>query len=222
MENVQNKTITILSLGIPVKVDGRDKCYVIKKKVEVGKLYKMECPECGMSVVKKVQEEGIHKHICPNCHTLLGFGAKTPAPEPKPASAPEPKPTPTPAPETPSHNETHNFNMGKASKGEIVWGGMFHQEHRVIGLEKVTIGRKDKDEPSDISINDDYVSRRSVEIIPEVKDNGKVLYKFTINRTSNPVYVNGREMKVGESMYLNFGDKIKLGKTTLTFKKSNK
>ena len=48
-------------------------------------------------------------------------------------------------------------------------------------------------------------------------DSGGYSFKLTVVRATNPVYVNGTQYAVGESVYLNFGDKLKMGSTKLEF-----
>lgn len=85
----------------------------------------------------------------------------------------------------------------------------------------ITIGRKDDEMPSNISVNDPYMSRQSAKLETIRKDNGYT-FKFTVVNASNPVFVNDTHLKPGNSIYLNYGDTIKLGKTRFTFRKSKK
>ncbi len=76
-----------------------------------------------------------------------------------------------------------------------------------------TIGRHDDSMPCDIEIFDDTsVSRRSVIIDVTVTPQGS-LYKLTVVKSANPVLHNGRQVEVGETIYLNYGDCIQLGNT---------
>ncbi len=198
-------------LGSPIKVKGHDKFYYVKEPAIVGMMYALHCPDCGFELAKKIQNTGIHKHICPQCKTVVGFGAiaqsTTVGGEKEQQEQQEKKPT-------------VHFNMG-GGMGEIVWSHLLCTKRYKLGTETVTIGRKDKNEPSTISLSDDYVSRRSVTIEPLKTDKG-FLFKFTVQRTSNPIFVNDREIMVGNSIYLNYGDNIKMGKTTLTFRQLKK
>ncbi len=237
------------TLGVTQKVEGKEKLYIIREPVAIGRIYNVVCPDCGFTIAKKVQAAGVRKHICPKCKTIIGFRAegtavvdgaqdnvkdrpeafvnvkpvKTLTKEPaekaadKPADKPEEK-----SPEKPEEKKpTEKFYRDSIISGEIVWGGVLSPKHHTIGTMPVTIGRKDRNEPSEISLNDDYVSRQSAVIEP-IRNESGFLYKFTVLRASNPVFVNGRELLVGNSIYLNYGDTIKLGKTTLTFKKAKK
>lgn len=89
-----------------------------------------------------------------------------------------------------------------------------------VGLN--TIGRADFDTPSDISIkNDPTISRRSVTIEVVPKENG-FLAKMKVLRAANPVLHNDKPLMEGEIIYLNYGDSIRLGRTTLRFNKLKK
>ncbi len=85
-----------------------------------------------------------------------------------------------------------------------------------------TVGRADPDTPSNISIkNDPTISRRSVTIEVVPKENG-VLFKMKVLRAANPVLHNNKPLMEGEIIYLNYGDSIRLGRTTLRFNKQKK
>ena len=47
-------------------------------------------------------------------------------------------------------------------------------------------------------------------------------FEITVKNASNPVLVNGQEITIGSSTYLNYGDTILVGNTTLTFKRNDK
>lgn len=78
-----------------------------------------------------------------------------------------------------------------------------------------TIGRADRTMPSDISLSDQAVSRRSIEIFVGSNPNDGITFKLTVLNASNPVYHNGNLMNVGDSLAMKFGDTIRLGTTTL-------
>ncbi|MDE7375638.1 MAG: FHA domain-containing protein [Muribaculaceae bacterium] len=79
------------------------------------------------------------------------------------------------------------------------------------------IGRYDSMAPSDFSLNDRAVSRRSVEIFVDSNPVDGITFKLTVLKAANPVYHNGRPMNVGDALALKFGDTIRLGTTTLDF-----
>ena len=80
-----------------------------------------------------------------------------------------------------------------------------------------TIGRYDEDVNSDIAIkNDPSMSRRSVEIYVLHSMKGYE-FKLTVLKATNPVLHNGHPIADGESVSLNFGDSIVMGKTKFRF-----
>ena len=82
---------------------------------------------------------------------------------------------------------------------------------------RTIIGREDDEEPSDISLSgDDTISRRSISI-DIVADEFGFDYIMKVLNASNPVSVNGKQIYIGEKVYLDFGDIITIGKTNLKF-----
>lgn len=81
-----------------------------------------------------------------------------------------------------------------------------------------TIGRRDPVQKSDIQIDDDYASRRSVELTVE---NSGTAPRFSLRvvKALNAVTVNRRELRPGERAELAFGDRIRLGDTELILEK---
>lgn len=81
------------------------------------------------------------------------------------------------------------------------------------------IGRADPDNQPDIPLSGDTtVSRRSVQIeVIKSQQSDESLYPFTVIKATNPVTVNGKRLRAGESVFLNFNDKITMGKTELVF-----
>lgn len=86
-----------------------------------------------------------------------------------------------------------------------------------LNIGKNIIGRNDPDCPSDIQLNDDTVSRRSVEIDVQISDRGGFMYQMKVLKVFNPVLHNNKRLEVGDVVILNYGDSITLGKTTLRF-----
>ena len=81
------------------------------------------------------------------------------------------------------------------------------------------IGRHNQKNKSDFEIKDRFASYRSVRI--DVNDNGyNLVYKLTVERAMNPVYLNNHELIKGDVMCLTNGDTIKLGKTLIKVQKA--
>ena len=83
------------------------------------------------------------------------------------------------------------------------------------------IGRADEECPSQISIEgDDSISRRSINITVKQTEHKGFSFKFTVLRSTNRVFHNQNSLKAGESIYLNYGDTIILGRTLFRFEKT--
>ena len=127
--------------------------------------------------------------------------------------------------------ETQGGNMSKPSppterfrshkltnaKVKLVWGGLFARSSYVLQEGENWIGRWSEEEPSDVKVKDDYLSRRSacIEVIRQERGS---LFKFTVKRATNPVKVNGKRIEVDDSIYLNFDDRIEMGNTVFVLK----
>lgn len=82
-----------------------------------------------------------------------------------------------------------------------------------------TVGRYDEAKNSDIAIKGDpSMSRQSVEIHVDHHDKG-YSFRLLVLQSANPVLHNSRPLAVGDSISLNFGDIIILGKTKFRFDK---
>ena len=237
----QKKTVSLL--GQPEKAPGDNRVYVIKQRAKVGQLYKMVCPECGFSMVKKVVKEGRQRWDCPQCKAIVGFAAVANAPKSAANSQDIPqtgKPQAEKAQVEKDNQEKAKLNREKQEKeeaprkpttkldksaqqglGELVLGSFFSRKHFALRPGSIWIGRKDQQEPSELQLNDGYASSRSVllDVIPSDKG---CLFKLTVKHATNPLYVNSSEIAVNNSVYVNFDDVIIMGKTKLTFKKQKK
>lgn len=99
----------------------------------------------------------------------------------------------------------------------IVWNDGCKLQKFALKPGTITIGRKDDKTPSDIAIDDMTASRRSVRIeITKGEQSGGYIFKLTVLRTTNAVYVNHNSMYTNDSVYLNLGDIIKIGQTSFT------
>lgn len=170
--------------------DGCQKVFKVYKPTRPGK-YPVKCPFCSHENFLEVKPVAINLRL-----------AKAEKKEEK-----EPMPT------------VAGVMTAEPSIGMLVWRKFLFKK-RVVLVDGVnTIGRKYEDESPQIAINDKYISRNSAVIIVENSLERGTTYQFVLKKTRNPVLVNGRQMKVGESIYLQFDDVIQMGHTTLTFKK---
>lgn len=218
--------------GFNTVVEG--KTFAFPRRLKIGVEYVFECAMCGKESTRTFTKEQAEKHLCPHC----GAAHLVMVVQPKPAPAEKQEKTKTPEIEeatkeeeevktnTTMFDEPSLFRQRKKTGAVLTHGGMFggHLKGKAEPLyEGVnTVGRNDNQEPSDINLDDDYVSRRSIEIIAlKAPGNSGYSFRLTVHKASNGVYVNGKRLETGEQVYLQYGDKIKLGKTTLTFKKTS-
>lgn len=164
----------------------------------VGNSYEILCPHCqGAKMRYTPQEAGVKGFRCPSCKGVVAVQARV---------------------------KTKVIDMDSAGlvKGRLRQSTSFGKG-RTFPLpvgKKILIGRSDNDNPSDISIKDPYVSRRSLSVEVLQGEEG-YSFKLSVLNARNPVTINGEKYSVGDSIYLGFGDIIGLGKTKLTLEKDS-
>lgn len=195
----------------------------------------LKCPHCEQSFnVKHPMKACTATVTCPKCQQQFNakFDAVPPevlqrlqqqAPKPQAGQGTAPIPPGAQRPQQPAQeesSETRAIHLGGSSNsGPIAQlvekGGIFSRSVKhTLRLGENTIGRADKDQPSDIELKDNAVSRRSATLVVS-KDASGYLYRFAINKATNPVYVNGKLTQEGEAIFLKTGDTIQLGKSKL-------
>lgn len=113
-----------------------------------------------------------------------------------------------------------NTEMVQVFKGRLVQlrRGWINKRHQLVPG-KNTIGRYDAEMWCNIAIrNDSSMSRRSVEIDVSHTERGYA-FKLTVLNATNPVMHNNQPLRKGESVSLNFGDTILMGKTRFIFER---
>lgn len=211
---MQMPPIPMLGEAVASKVAG---VYVVREKAVVGQLYQVTCPNCQHQLLVKAKAPKPCVERCKFCGAKMvikGVQIETPT------HLYEPDQQSTPPPSKPT--EKVNVPMGKNIQvsAKLVWGSFFSRKSYVLREGENYIGRNDRDVPSDVNIDDDYVSRRSI-LIEVIKAPKGFTYKLTVKKCTNPVLINGQAQKEGNSMYLNYGDTILVGNTTLSFKPAN-
>lgn len=192
--------------------------YSVNKYAIVGRIYSVTCPMCGQKLVIHPTQVKSLKLKCTKCGTKILVGVKeAPKVKPEPAASSNKEQSKEVASEGGNKTKKVKQNQGVVAGAQLQWGGIFSRKSYQLHVGDNYIGRKDLDVPSDVMIDDEYASRRSVKITVARQDNG-YSYKFTVENATNPVLVNGTPQDVGYGLYLNYGDTIKLGKTSITFK----
>ncbi len=219
----------------------KDHLYAFRHPLHTGTSYTFECTECKQSISKTFSKTGARKTTCPSCGTVYVAKVEAPASVSKTRNGESKEPLPTPTlSEAPTHEEETKTSLNKtilitpSSTGQrkssdlsLVWGGRFggliRPQTAPLFQGVNIIGRRDSQMPSDINIDDDYISRRSLEIVvAKAPGNHGYSYRLKVLTTSNPIYLNSKEIKAGQQVFLQPTDKIKVGKTTLTFKTNKK
>ncbi len=204
-ETEEDDVLKYPELGVPKLVQG--KVYKIKEKAVVGKTYKVICPVCGKVIKAAPDKEGQAILHCPNKDSAIAYRAIVA--KANSGNADDQGPVPT--------QSAHAKALKSA--GRLEWGGFFFKKKAKLHVGTNIVGREDAESPSDISFKDEYMSRRSVAIeVQKDSNHSGYNFKLTVLNASNPVYVGSHPLLVGNSIYLNYGDVIKMGNTVLTFK----
>ena len=189
-------------LGMPRQLFEGDNTFVVYERAEPGKIYTFVCPCCHHAFLSSTTDSSVKKIKCPECETYICFSTSGS----EPASAVRlTRVSPT--------DSTLRRNPSVA----IVWNDGCQLQKYSLKPGTITIGRKDDKSPSDISIDDMTASRRSVTIeTVRGEQSGGYIFKLTVLRTTNAVYVNHNPMYANDRVYLNLGDIIKIGQTSFT------
>lgn len=190
-----------------------DKCgAMIKiKPPQPGKAFTFECPKCKCR--QKWSYEGIDSDCKP---VVVPLGLVKPEQVPPGPVPPGPEP-PEPDPPTPIPPITRDNVMPMPGRLVRVKSGIFAR-NEIINLRpgENVIGQRDRQKPSTIEIDDKFMSRRSVQLFVEAVEGGYE-FKFTLLKSLNPAFVNGKEVQPGFSKPLKFGDTFRIGTTDFIF-----
>ena len=238
-EKQQNTNPKLINLGQAVATPQGQ--YAIRKPAIIGYHSYFLCPKCGRPVMFAPAKEGVLPFACKHCNTRVFVKvvtkekiiaklkplqavqepkvnveepkAKANVQKPKTGESQQGK-TPKPPTErfVPSSGQKQNVNA------KIVWGGLFSRKSYILRDGDNWIGRMDNEEPSDIMVKDQYMSRRSAHI-QVIRQKGEMLFKFIVEHCTNSVKVNGKAIEQGQCIYLNYEDRIEMGTTTFFVKK---
>lgn len=192
-----------------------DGSFMINEHAQLGQPVRIKCGNCGKMHILKPASAGRKTISCVACKTPIVFVVDDPA------AQPQVKVATAKAPAEPQVTIALRDHDKQQSMGGIAFGGFMGLNKKTIRLRvgQNTIGRADSEKPSSISFNDSFMSRQSVMIDVLPADDAKAGYRFLFRVLSaaNPVYVNKQQYAVGDSVYLNYGDTIRLGRTTMRF-----
>lgn len=165
----------------------------------VNQSYTVTCPHCNEEKLTISQEKpGNGMAVCPKCKGRVQFTAR--------------KPT-----ETIVKSELIQRFRGKLI---LLKRGWLNKDYHLRDGKNI-VGRYDETKVSDIAIKGDAgMSRQSIEIEVDHHDKG-YSFKLTVKNCTNPVLHNNKPLSVGDSISLNFGDSIILGKTKFRFDKES-
>ena len=187
-------------LGEPIQMFEGDNVYVIHERAEIGKVYSFICPCCHSLFISKTNNDEVMKIKCPECDTYICYSSL--GEEGLPAKR---------------RTQIIAGSDFPTREGILIWTKNGQINSYVLGSGETIIGRADSEEPSDISIEDNTASRRSVAItVTKGEQTGKYNFKLTVLRTTNAVYVNSNALYAKSSIYLNYGDNFKVGETVFT------
>lgn len=163
----------------------------------INQSYTVDCPHCKEEHITLSQESpGQGIAVCPKCKGRVSFTAR--------------KPT-----ETIVKSELIQRFRAKLI---LLRRGWLNKDYPLKDGKNI-VGRFDESKISDIAIKgDSSMSRQSVVIEVEHHDRG-YSFKLTVKNSTNPVLHNNKPLAVGDSISLNFGDSIILGKTKFRFDK---
>ncbi len=205
--------------------------------------YRLQCASCGQLLVVPKVKPGINRLTCPKCKNPNQFEI-----EPSEddllkcqcCGAPLTKPAADGLYSVECDQCQQPYNMivqggrvtkisartkpgGTADRGSLTpmmlsTGGFFKKTTYILYKGTHYIGRWDENENSDFALKDNTVSRRSVRVDVNQSGNGLV-YKMTILKATNPIYHNKKQLVEGDIVYLNYGDVLQMGNTTIKVQK---
>lgn len=187
-------------LGEPQQLFEGDNVYVIHEKAEIGKVYSFKCPHCHSLFISKTVNDEVMKIKCLECDTYICFSSRGE----EGVSAKR-------------RTKVIAESEFPTREGILVWTRNNQIKSHLLVPGETIIGRADSNEPSNISIEDNTASRRSVKIVvTKGEQSGKYNFKLTVLRTTNAVYFNNNALYAKSSIYLNYGDNFKVGETVFT------
>ncbi len=197
---------------------------------------KIKCPTCG-KVLRLTETPNINaaSFTCPVCnvkHVVGECERYTSAPKPSASSADETRygnasstTQQSGGDETryagaaagPSDNDTTRTDAAQQAKVGMLVDANGAAYQLAIGFN--TIGRKASSSTASVQIvTDDRTMSRNHAVIEVRQAGGQLLHILKNGANKNPSYLNNALVGQGDQLILNNGDRIKMGRTILTFK----
>lgn len=174
--------------------------YVVKEKAVAGVKSQFACPECGKMLVVN-SKVGKFYVKCDHCGTRTIIKVVDEEPQ-APKAEKKKKKT----------RKVHPYQP--VERGQLIWGKLFRRKRHELRNGSTVIGRNDSEQPSDLMFDDPTMSCRSVRLDIDGNDGS---CKLTVLHATNPVTVNGVSFPEGSSIYLNFNDTLKMGRTSIVY-----
>ena len=177
----------------------------------------VECPDCHSKLRFTPKENGMYSLPCPKCKINIRTCVKdNEIISVQKIGAANNEAT---LPVMPLEGNRSNGMLILLRYGGFL--GNLGNKSFALHLGQNTVGRYDDNLHSDIEIKGDpRMSRRSICIEVFQKETG-FFFKMKVLRATWPVMHNDKPLVEGEVIYLNYGDNIKLGKTTFIFNKAS-
>lgn len=228
MDNDQSKTIYARRIPVLGKVRQKEGTFYIEEHAVCNQAVGFMCPQCKKPVIIKPMVAGHLTAECRNCHTRVVFTAEhesdiTITPDKDPA---QPANSPIPADDAQDADDNASSQPSIIAEeqpdelpalAKLSWGHWRKRQEAVLHEGVNLIGRVDKKQSSDITIDDPLASVRSVEIKVTPTSAGYE-FRLRVRRATNPVFVNGIVVPKGGVVLLTHGAAIKMGDTVIRFK----
>ena len=195
-KGLQFRKPIISELGKVLHSQGR---YWVKESAIVGKRYKIVCPICGKDIIIAPNNPIALKVKCEKCNIAILYKAIDGKTLGKDLDG-----------ETSQTDTGKQPLVGSKSNAKLVWTSFKISHEYVLKIGKNYVGRKDKDNPSDLSFKDKYASAKSF-CIEVSKDIRGYSFQMNVENATNPVLINKKEQPIGSRFNLNYGDIIEFG-----------
>lgn len=216
---IKKASITLLG---KVEKTTKERIYAVKEKAVVGKQYIVICPACGKPILVKASEPVVFRAMHKTCNMpIIIRGVAAVSQEAKQTEEIHERDKRKKGSNSTVLQEgivqtSKNVVPGSKTNAKLSWWSFTGRKQFVLRMGKNYVGRRDEENPSNLSLKDAYASAKSICIDVNRSARGYTFH-LTVEHATNPVLINGKEQPEGSSFDLNYGDIIRLGNTTLTF-----